>query len=52
PEQYKALLDEVEKDYLRDRKEFCQFNYGNIRDNWLHYLQNNEPKENSPRKSD
>lgn len=45
PEQYKALLDEVEKDYLRDRKEFCQFNYDNIRDNWLHYLQDNELKE-------
>lgn len=45
PEQYKALLDEVEKDYLRERKEFCQFNYRNIRDNWLHYLQNNELKD-------
>lgn len=51
PEQYKSLLDEVEKDYLRDRKDFCQYNYENIRTNWQHYLQHNEPKEASTRKN-
>ncbi|MGI2945533.1 DUF4344 domain-containing metallopeptidase [Vibrio diabolicus] len=50
PDQYKSLLDEVEKDYLRDRKDFCQYNYENIRANWNHYLQHNEPKEKSPRR--
>lgn len=51
PEQYKSLLDEIEKDYLRDRKDFCQYNYENIRTNWQHYLQHNEPKEASTRKN-
>ncbi|NOH78715.1 hypothetical protein F0231_03060 [Vibrio sp. RE86] len=38
PEQHANLLDEVENDYLADRKDFCVFQYQAISDNWHRYL--------------
>ncbi|MDF2155224.1 DUF4344 domain-containing metallopeptidase [Vibrio sp. CAU 1672] len=38
PKQHHSLLDELEPDYLRDRKEFCADNYDTIHANWHHYL--------------
>jgi hypothetical protein len=38
PESYQHLLDEVEKDYLKERKDFCISNYEVISDNWHVYL--------------
>ncbi|WP_182053015.1 hypothetical protein [Vibrio sp. B1FIG11] len=40
-----TLLDEIDRGYWRNSKELFQFNDGNVRDNWLHYLQDNELKE-------
>ena len=38
PESHSNLLDEVENDYLKDRKEFCIENYNNLSTNWHYYL--------------
>ncbi|MDK9738721.1 hypothetical protein KI655_15590 [Vibrio sp. D404a] len=38
PESHKNLLDEVEKDYLKDRKEFCVEHYQIMNENWHRYL--------------
>ncbi len=38
PKEYEHLLNEVGKDYLKDRKEFCLENYAVIDDNWHTYL--------------
>ncbi len=38
PESHSNLLDEVENDYLKDRKEFCIENYDTLSTNWHHYL--------------
>jgi len=38
PEQHANLLDEVENDYLADRKDFCIYQYQAISDNWHRYL--------------
>lgn len=38
PEKYDYLLDEVDGDYLNDRKDYCTFNYQQISDNWHRYL--------------
>jgi hypothetical protein len=38
PETYKHLLDEVEKDYLKDRKDFCVENFAQVNDSWHQYL--------------
>lgn len=38
PKQHKDLLDEVENDFLADRKDFCVFQYQNIGYNWHYYL--------------
>ena len=38
PEAYKNLLDEVENDYLKDRKEFCVEHFDVITENWHQYL--------------
>ncbi len=44
PETYKGLLDEIEKDYVGERKEFCEFQYGHISDNWHRYLKPQKSK--------
>ncbi|MEZ8106472.1 DUF4344 domain-containing metallopeptidase [Vibrio cortegadensis] len=41
PEKHQALLDEVENDYLTDRKDFCTLNYDQINDNWHRYFHQN-----------
>ncbi|MGF1688992.1 DUF4344 domain-containing metallopeptidase [Photobacterium japonica] len=52
PDAHKALLDDVEEDYLRDRQDFCQYNYETLKANWQRYLhspaiENSEkPKQN------
>lgn len=38
PEQHKSLLDEVENDYLADRKDFCIYQYQAVSQNWHRYL--------------
>ncbi|MEJ2765156.1 DUF4344 domain-containing metallopeptidase [Photobacterium sp. MCCC 1A19761] len=38
PKQYAKLLDEVENDYLAERKEFCIENYQQLDQNWHVYL--------------
>ncbi|WP_260260460.1 DUF4344 domain-containing metallopeptidase [Vibrio intestinalis] len=38
PEKHSDLLDEVENDYLSDRKEFCEFQYPSISQSWHNYL--------------
>lgn len=38
PEQHANLLDEVENDYLTERKDFCLFQYQAISHNWHSYL--------------
>jgi hypothetical protein len=38
PEQHKSLLDEVENDYLADRKDFCIYQYQAVTQNWHRYL--------------
>lgn len=38
PDQYPDLLDEIGKDGLERRKEFCQYNYQITSDNWHYYL--------------
>lgn len=38
PEKYQYLLDEVENDYLEDRKDYCVFNLEMIKNNWHTYL--------------
>ncbi|KJY82153.1 hypothetical protein TW81_15020 [Vibrio galatheae] len=38
PEKHQDLLDEVENDYLAERKDFCVFNYSNVAQNWHTYL--------------
>jgi hypothetical protein len=38
PKKYHYLLEEVEKEYLAERKEFCQYQYQNLSDNWHRYL--------------
>lgn len=35
---YQYLLDEVDKDYLKDRKDFCVEQFGMTTDNWHVYL--------------
>lgn len=45
PESYQNLLDEVENDYLTDRKDFCQFQYQNVARNWHHYLKQSDDKQ-------
>ncbi|MEZ8781683.1 DUF4344 domain-containing metallopeptidase [Vibrio splendidus] len=42
PEAYKNLLDEVENDYLKDRKEFCVEHFDVINDNWHQYLKESD----------
>ncbi|GHA64754.1 DUF4344 domain-containing metallopeptidase [Photobacterium aphoticum] len=48
PEAHKALLDEVEEDYLRDRQDFCQYNYESLKTNWQRYWQT-PPSDNPSR---
>lgn len=38
PDKHKNLLDEVENDYLTERKDFCEYQYQTISQNWHHYL--------------
>ncbi|MDG3085120.1 DUF4344 domain-containing metallopeptidase [Vibrio hannami] len=38
PEKFEYLLDEVESDYLDNRKDYCEFNYQQISNNWHRYL--------------
>ena len=38
PEAYKNLLDDVENDYLKNRKEFCVEHFDVINANWHQYL--------------
>lgn len=38
PEKHKGLLDEVENDYLADRKDFCIYQYQTVVQNWHNYL--------------
>ncbi|MFA0570766.1 DUF4344 domain-containing metallopeptidase [Vibrio gallaecicus] len=38
PEKHANLLNEVENNYLSDRKDFCIFNYDTISQNWGEYL--------------
>ncbi|KGY13033.1 hypothetical protein NM22_05985 [Vibrio tubiashii] len=38
PEKHRNLLDEVENDYLADRKDFCVYQYQNIAQHWHNYL--------------
>ncbi|MDA0149015.1 DUF4344 domain-containing metallopeptidase [Vibrio sp. LaRot3] len=38
PDKHAGLLDEVENDYLSERKEFCEFQYPAISQSWHHYL--------------
>lgn len=45
PEKHKQLLDEVEKDYLTERKDFCIYQYQTISQNWHHYLKQADSKE-------
>lgn len=42
PETYKNLLDEVENDYLKDRKEFCVEHFDVINANWHRYLKESD----------
>ena len=37
-EKHAALLDEVEKDYLSERKQFCRYQFQTISHNWHRYL--------------
>ncbi|NOH95991.1 DUF4344 domain-containing metallopeptidase [Vibrio sp. 99-70-13A1] len=38
PEKHTNLLNEVENNYLSDRKDFCIFNYETINQNWQQHL--------------
>lgn len=38
PKQHTALLDEVENDYLTERKDFCIYQYQAISESWHRYL--------------
>ncbi|MHC6529812.1 MULTISPECIES: DUF4344 domain-containing metallopeptidase [unclassified Vibrio] len=38
PSGYQHLLDEVENDYLQDRKDFCIYQFERVNRNWHHYL--------------
>lgn len=38
PEKHAKLLDEVENDYLKDRKDFCIYNFQTLDDNWHRYF--------------
>lgn len=38
PDKHKGLLDEVENDYLADRKDFCIYQYQTVAQNWHSYL--------------
>ncbi|WP_122055606.1 DUF4344 domain-containing metallopeptidase [Vibrio sp. Evd11] len=42
PEAYINLLDEVENDYLKDRKEFCIEHFDVITGNWHQYLKESD----------
>ncbi|CAK3094361.1 putative metallopeptidase DUF4344 [Vibrio crassostreae] len=42
PDAYKNLLDEVENDYLKDRKEFCVEHFDVINENWHQYLKESD----------
>lgn len=42
PEAYKNLLDEVENNYLKDRKEFCVEHFDVINANWHRYLKESD----------
>ncbi|WP_418114866.1 DUF4344 domain-containing metallopeptidase [Vibrio scophthalmi] len=41
-EKHAALLDEVEKDYLSERKQFCRYQFQTISHNWHRYLHHGE----------
>tara|TARA_Y100001956_G_scaffold82836_1_gene106056 strand:- start:941 stop:1714 length:774 start_codon:yes stop_codon:yes gene_type:complete len=45
PDKHKGLLDEVENDYLEERKDFCTYQYQTISQNWHHYLKQADSKE-------
>ncbi|WP_159651205.1 DUF4344 domain-containing metallopeptidase [Vibrio atypicus] len=45
PEKHAALLDEVENDYLAERKDFCVYQYQSLSQNWHHYLKQPETIE-------
>lgn len=38
PEKHQSLLDEIENDYLTERKEFCIYQFDAISSNWHHYF--------------
>lgn len=38
PKKQSNLLDEVENDYLKDRKEFCEFQFDSLSQSWDHYF--------------
>ncbi|USD43329.1 hypothetical protein J4N42_22355 [Vibrio sp. SCSIO 43135] len=38
PEAHPKLLDEIEKDYLTERKGFCEYHYQSLDQNWSVYL--------------
>lgn len=42
PEKHDNLLDEVENDYLTERKDFCIYQYQTISDNWHSYFTKND----------
>ncbi len=44
PDKYDYLLDEVERDYLKDRKDFCVSNFDVINENWHFHLEATNPK--------
>ena len=44
PDSHRNLLDEVEKDYLKDRKDFCVEHYQIMSENWHRYLSVAEPE--------
>ncbi|MBW3695166.1 hypothetical protein EK599_05645 [Vibrio sp. T187] len=45
PEKHANLLDEVENDYLKDRKDFCIYNFQALDENWHSYFANQQNQE-------
>lgn len=42
PEKHDSLLDEIEIDYLEERKEYCLFNFEQTNESWHRYLEKTE----------
>ncbi len=43
PKKYDYLLDEVENDYLSERKDVCVFQFSATTESWMHYLTTKAP---------